>query len=301
MTNPFKAKLLDSLRGQFGTLTKLPDSNSLFTVGNQAAIIYIRYSKVHGNGGAFFGLRDVDLRRLEGHNSFICFLTDAQDDPLFIPFADFEEIFRNSQVASDGQYKAQLTSDGGTHELYIPRKGKFNVDGYSGTETIAQSMSAQRLPQALALSHSQVQTLLASIGHLKGYDVYVPAYDCSTIDWSLCTRFSLRNCIPPGFDPVAHILSEIDVVWSAQGKVEGLFEVEHSTPVYSGLLRFNDVLLTNPNLSRFFIVSNDVRRELFARQVFRPTFRHSGLSDITSFLGYPNVYDWHARLLRAAS
>jgi type II restriction enzyme len=106
--------------------------------------------------------------------------------------------------------------------------------------------------------------------------------------------------LPNGFDEVAATLQEIDVVWATAGanRIEALFEVEHSTPVYSGLLRFNDLLLTAPNLSRFSIVSNDTRRAVFSRQVHRPTFRRSGLSEIVSFLEYPNVYDWHERIVR---
>jgi hypothetical protein len=121
------------------------------------------------------------------------------------------------------------------------------------------------------------------------------------MDWGLTKRFELRRSIPAGFDAVREVLSEVDVLWVSSGreKLEGLFEVEHSTPVYSGLLRFNDILLTNPQVSRFSIVSNDARRALFARQLFRPTFRKSGLADLTSFLEYANVYDWHARLSKA--
>jgi hypothetical protein len=46
----------------------------------------------------------------------------------------------------------------------------------------------------------------------------------------------------------------------------------------------------------FFIVSNDTRRDVFSRQINRPTFRRSGLSEITSFLEYANVWDWHQRV-----
>jgi len=115
--------------------------------------------------------------------------------------------------------------------------------------------------------------------------------------------FSLRRTIPAGFDSVRNILSEIDVVWVARGResITGLFEVEHSTPVYSGLLRFNDILLTEPKVSRFSIVSNDARRALFARQLSRPTFIKTGLSELTSFLEYANVVDWHARIVKGGS
>ena len=95
------------------------------------------------------------------------------------------------------------------------------------------------------------------------------------------------------------ILQEIDVIWLGRGAsdLHALFEVEHSTPVYSGLLRFNDFHLTAPNnQSRFTVVSNDTRRALFTRQLRRPTFRTSGLSELCTFLEYVDVLAWHKRL-----
>jgi len=94
-------------------------------------------------------------------------------------------------------------------------------------------------------------------------------------------------------------LSEIDVIWVAGrgNSIESLFEVEHSTSVYSGLLRFNDVFITHPQVSRFSIVSEDSRRAVFSRQLFRPTFRQSGLAERVTFLEYANVADWHGRLV----
>lgn len=148
------------------------------------------------------------------------------------------------------------------------------------------------------LTHTQVQTFLAGIGNLKGYDVWVPACDEGKVDWSLTPTFGLRASVPNGYDQVKHILCEIDVLWITKGRdsIENLFEVEHSTSIYSGLLRFN-VLLTNPKLSRFSIVSEDSRRAVFSRQLFRPTFQRSGLAELTSFLEYANVAGWHARLI----
>jgi hypothetical protein len=261
MPNPHKTSLLKTLGERFGQLRKLPGSQSLFTLGNEAAVIYIRYSKVHPGGRTFFGLRQSDLRQLEGRNSFLCLLLDDGSQPLFIPYADFEELFHNSTPADDGQYKVQLFSETEGLELYIARQGRFNVEGYVGFEVLARSLDASRLRDLCQLSHCQVQTLLAAIGRLKGYDVWVPADNLLSLDWSLTERFSLRGNIPEGFDTIKSILSEIDVIWirSGQNAIEGLFEVEHSTPIYSGLLRFNDVLLTDPNLTRFSIVSNDTR------------------------------------------
>jgi len=298
--NSHKFGILETLRERFGELHKLKGSESLFKVGDDAARIYFRYSKVHPGGRTFFGLREVDLRKLEGYNSFLCFLLDDGSPPLFVPYGDFEEVFRNAQTASDGQYKVQLISRQDGLELYVARQGRFNVEGYVGLEPIARSLNADLLRQAQSLTHTQVQTLLAGIGNFKNYGVYVPEHDAGGMDWALTQRFALRGSIPSGFEQVKGILSEIDVVWIARGgeAIEGLFEVEHSTTVYSGLLRFNDVLLTDPKVSRFSIVSNEARRALFSRQLFRPTFRKSGLAELTSFLEYSNVLDWHMRVAK---
>jgi hypothetical protein len=297
MANPYKSEVIESLQQRFGEVRKIRGSESLFVVGDEAARIYFRYSKVYPGGGTFFGLREVDLRQMEGHNSFLCFLVDDGSPPLFIPYADFEEVFRKAETAKDGQYKVQLYREDAL-QLYIARQGRFNVEGYVGLGTLEGSMDIRRLRQARALSHPQVQTLLAGIGHFKGYDVWVPEGDICRLEWSLTTRFPLRPTLPAGFESVRAILGEIDVVWVASGRnsVEGLYEVEHSTPVYSGLLRFNDILLTEPKVSRFSIVSNDTRRELFSRQLFRPTFKKSGLAELCSFLEYANVFEWHQRL-----
>ena len=258
---------------------------------------------MHDGNKFFFGLRDVDLRKLEGHNSFICLISDTETPPVFVPFADFEEVFRNSQAALDGQHKVQLQRRRQDLELYIARQGRFNIEAYLGLRVLEKSIEGLRLPLPPVLGHSDVQTLLAGIGKLKGYDVWIPASDCGRLVWSLTPRFSPLAFAPSGYETVSHILSEVDVVWVKPGgsAIEGLFEVEHSTSIYSGLLRFNDLLLTNPKLSHFSIVSDDSRRSLFARQLNRPTFQKSGLSELTSFLDYRNVFEWHTRLSKTES
>jgi hypothetical protein len=303
MANIHKTRLLESLQHRLGALRRLPGSQSLFVVGNDAAVIYFRYSRVHDRGRTFFGLRETDLRQLEGRNGFLCLLLDDGSTPLFIPYAEFEDVFHSVEPAGDGQFKVQLIVQNDARQLFIARKGRFNVEGYVGIDLLEQSIETGKLRPACNLTHHQVQTLLAGVGRFKGFDVWVPDHDIGTLDWSMTPRFPVAKRIPPGFDSVASILSEIDVVWISRdnNQIEGLFEVEHSTPVYSGLLRFNDVLLTSPTLSHFHIVSNDERRAVFSRQTSRPTFQRSGLSDLVSFLEYANVSDWHSRLAKGAN
>ena len=94
------------------------------------------------------------------------------------------------------------------------------------------------------------------------------------------------------------IVNEIDVIWLKKGtnQINSLFEVEHSTPIYSGLLRFNDFfLVTKEKKLKFNIVSNDERRSLFTKQINRPTFQVSGLGETCNFLEYKDVFGWFER------
>jgi hypothetical protein len=282
-----------------GKLKRFGNSRSLFKVQGSDIRLYLRYSKVHSRGQAFYGLRDVDLKQLDGFPSYICFLWEGQDEPLLLPYADYEEVFQSASIANDGQYKVSLFLQEEATELYIARIGRFNVEGYLGWERIeAITKTNDNLPIP-DYSHSQIQTLIGAIGTAKDFDVWIPPNDRTKLDWSITREFTQREILPSGFEKVSHILSEIDVIWLQRGgnELKGLFEVEHSTPIYSGLLRFNDIHLISPNLkARFSIVANNERRSLFVKQLNRPTFQTSGLGEICTFLEYSDVFNWHRRI-----
>jgi hypothetical protein len=189
-------------------------------------------------------------------------------------------VIRRSPLAADGQYKAQIVVGGGTRELYLPRVGRFNLDGYDGIEDLAQQLTL-RHESAPPLSHGQVQTLLGAIGHFSGFSIYVPPNNAAALDWSLTPRFHLVERLPTALADRCAFACEVDVIWFQQSGdgISAVFEVE-----------------TSSGTPRFFIVSNDGRRDLFSRQVQRPTFQRSGLAELTSFLEYRNVFAWHRRL-----
>jgi len=298
MPNLIKPLFLQELSKRYGDFRKLDNSLSLFEVGNGAARIYIRYSKIHGKNQTFYGLRVEDLQRLEGFPSMICFLWDNQVEPLLIPFSEYEDVFHSLSPASDGQYKVQVYLDIGT-ELYIAGAGRFNVEDNFGWEKLDILIEQSKLDPAQNFSHYQIQTFLGAIGISKGYDIWIPQSDRLNLVWSLTPRFEFRSTLPLEFESIQSILQEVDVIWLERGstRLRALFEVEHSTPIYSGLLRFNDIHLVAPSLRpRFSIVANDVRRSLFVRQIKRPTFQASGLSELCTFFEYVNVAGWYSRI-----
>jgi hypothetical protein len=71
------------------------------------------------------------------------------------------------------------------------------------------------------------------------------------------------------------LVSLIDVVWlTGSNQVAAAFEVEHTTSVYSGLLRMADLAALSPNLNfPLYVVAPASRLPKVRRELARPTFR----------------------------
>jgi hypothetical protein len=87
------------------------------------------------------------------------------------------------------------------------------------------------------------------------------------------------------------VMRNIDVMWFRKGAGHPVrfFEIEHSTSVYSGLLRFNDVMIDFPIPEAFIVGDGDRTKAKFEREVARRTFENSGLRKVTKFLLYDQV------------
>jgi type II restriction enzyme len=72
----------------------------------------------------------------------------------------------------------------------------------------------------------------------------------------------------------------IDVLWldAATGQVAAAFEVDHTTSIYSGIVRLLDLALGSPAASgmRLFLVAPDDREAEVRAQLQRPAFRRVG-------------------------
>lgn len=300
MASTARSEFVSELRRRFGHVEQLDGSRSLLEIGEGLAIVYIRYSKVHDGRSTFYGLRETDLRRIEGQNAYIAFLWDGQDEPLLLPVVEFESVFSESPPAADGQHKVQVLLRSAAPELYVARAGRHPVGAYVGWSGLDESVTSRPIPVP-RLGHAQVQTLLGAIGQRQGLDVWIPPNDRSRLDWSIAEPFDCVRELPAALEAAAPALRDIDVLWLEPGgnRLSALYEVEHSTPIYSGLLRFNDLFLSSTDTqSRFTVVSERDRRDAFVRQLRRPTFRASGLARVCGFMQYDEVYRWHLRVQR---
>jgi hypothetical protein len=100
--------------------------------------------------------------------------------------------------------------------------------------------------------------------------------------------------LPLNYDTATlETIEQIDVLWLKGRSIARAFEVEHTTAVYSGLLRMADLLALQPNMDiRLHIVAPDERREKVFREMMRPVFSlldRGPLSRSCTFICYESV------------
>ena len=81
-------------------------------------------------------------------------------------------------------------------------------------------------------------------------------------------------------------------MWFSGQAIVAAFEVEHSTLIYSGLLRLSDLLTMQPNIDiKMYLVGPDDRERKFKKEVARATFasRRKPLHTLCSFLPYTSL------------
>jgi hypothetical protein len=88
-------------------------------------------------------------------------------------------------------------------------------------------------------------------------------------------------------------IEQIDVIWLKGRAITRAFEVEHTTSIYSGLLRMADLLALQPNMDiRLHIVAPIERRDKVFQEIRRPVFsllERTPLSEVCTFLSYASL------------
>lgn len=88
-------------------------------------------------------------------------------------------------------------------------------------------------------------------------------------------------------------IEQIDVLWLKRRAIVRAFEIEHTTSVYSGILRMADLLALQPNMDiRLHVVAPSERRDKVFQEIHRPVFsllEKGPLAEICTFLSYESV------------
>jgi len=137
--------------------------------------------------------------------------------------------------------------------------------------------------------HMRIQWMLLRMGRQAGEKVWAPRGDQSRI--TAAYEFTdFEPTFASGLDTQVKYLENIDVVWKEEFRIDAAFEVENSTSIYSGLLRFADLTMVAPNTHYpLFIVAPEERRNRVREQLVRPAFKHLKIAEKVRFLSYDKV------------
>jgi len=148
--------------------------------------------------------------------------------------------------------------------------------------------------------HVRMQAAVAEIGDKMGFKIWIPRNDRQRVlaIWNPTSNVALLERLPLNFDQITlKIIENIDVLWIRRKAIVHAFEIEHSTSIYSGLLRMADLMTLQPNLSiSAHIVAPATRRTKVLQEISRPVFSliESGpMSENCSYLSYDDIAALH--------
>lgn len=177
-------------------------------------------------------------------------------------------------------------------KVYPPRPlQSADVPATEPLVEIQQEDVEQVLRSELVSDHVKMQWTLASLGLKAGERVWVPVGDQGKLR-KLYEFEAFDSEFAAGIDLPHSYVENIDVVWKQEFRIDAAYEIENSTAIYSGLLRFADLTILAPNtLYPMFIVAPSDRKNRVREQLRRPTFRQLNLDQKVRFLSYEAVED----------
>jgi hypothetical protein len=150
-------------------------------------------------------------------------------------------------------------------------------------------------PETEVRESIRVQALIASIGTSMGFSIWLPRSDRAAVLKELdADAPRLLDKLPLNYDDTTlRTIEQIDVIWLRSRSIVRAFEVEHTTSVYSGILRMADLLALQPNMDiKLHIVAPIARRDKVFSEIRRPVFsllERGPLTDSCTFLGYDSI------------
>jgi hypothetical protein len=178
-----------------------------------------------------------------------------------------------------------------THTVNRPDK----VVTVSVPEDFGSAEEIEPQEEITARESIRIQALIASIGAQMGLTIWLPRADRGSVlrEWK-SEPHNLLDRLPLNYDDTTlRTIEQIDVIWLRGRSIVRAFEVEHTTSVYSGILRMADLLALQPNMDiRLHIVAPLSKREKVFSEIRRPVFsllEKGPLADSCTYLSYDSL------------
>ena len=140
-----------------------------------------------------------------------------------------------------------------------------------------------------------MQSLIAQIGARMGMAIWIPPADRAGVlrEWKKDQQ-TILDRLPLNYDDTTlRTIEQIDVLWLRGRSIVRAFEVEHTTSVYSGILRMADLLALQPNMDiKLHIVAPAAKREKVFQEIRRPVFsllEKGPLAESCTYLSYDSL------------
>ncbi len=127
-------------------------------------------------------------------------------------------------------------------------------------------------------THTEIQGWLRDLGRALGFEVWVAANDRGRACGEGRLGDGCLEALPHALEqsPGADAVRLIDVIWVSptDGRVAAAFEVEHTTSIYSGIVRLLDLALGSAGHASqgLYLVAPDRRESDVRAQLARPAF-----------------------------
>ena len=150
-------------------------------------------------------------------------------------------------------------------------------------------------PKSETRESIRVQSLIAHIGHRMGMTISIPRSDRERVlrEWKDSDAHILDR-LPLNYDDTTlRTIEQIDVLWLRNRSIVRAFEVEHTTSIYSGILRMADLLALQPNMDlNLHIVALIAKRDKVFQEIRRPVFSlldRGPLAESCTYLSYDSL------------
>lgn len=224
---------------------------------------------------------------------------------------------RVGMLRLNARYRDLLSNDLGAVAglLFDVGSGRYPAppkEGADGLDTWAQDLDEIRSKAAVQATglngetdrtHTEIQGWLRDVGLGLGYDVWIAANDRSrAYNGGRLSDGCVGDLRPfdggtAGMDAVRLI----DVLWldKGEGAIHAAFEVEHTTSIYSGIVRMLDLALgpCGSLLKGLYLVAPDSREAEVRAQVARPAFAAVANLDVR-FLAYSELERHREAIIR---
>ena len=184
-----------------------------------------------------------------------------------------------------------------THTVNRPDK-VVTVSVPDDSSVLEEAPSA---PEVETRESTRVQALIAQIGARMGLSIWIPRADRGGVlkEWKDGGQ-NLLERLPLNYDDTTlRTIEQIDVLWLRGRSILRAFEVEHTTSVYSGILRMADLLALQPNMDiKLHIVAPEAKREKVFQEIRRPVFsllEKGPLAESCTYLSYDSLRELGAQ------